>query len=891
MALSPGTKLAHYAILSPIGKGGMGEVYRAKDEKLGRDVAIKVLPEEFAKDELRLARFKREAKVLASLNHPNIASIYGLEESDGVKALILELVEGPTLAERIAEGPIPIEEALPIARQMAEALEAGHETGVIHRDLKPGNIKVKEDGTVKVLDYGLAKALEGDAPSETDAELSQSPTLTRQGTQIGVILGTAAYMSPEQAKGKRVDRKADIWAYGAVLFEMLTGKKAFDGADISETLAAVLKTEVDLDSLPTRTPVAIRTLLRRCLERDLLNRLPHVGVARLEIEETQRLPPDTEQDPLGPGTTGLGQPRRARLVGAGILAGAVLTAAAFGVWMGSRSEVSARVVRFAVPPPEGSTFFQGAFAETLTVSPDGQRVAFVARPAGDSRRVWVRPLDSLAARAIPGTEGARYILWAPDGQSIAVLGRDGLKRIDTSGGPPLTLAQSGAEAGAWSSEGVILFRGRDGRIYRVDDAGGEAEAVTELDAERQEISHHPELFLSDGRRFVFRARSSDPSQHGVYLASLDSTSRTPVIDILSNIALANEHLVYQRAGTLMVQPFDEDTGRVTGQAIPFVEGVDYNPATGKGAFSVSPAGVLAYRTGSDATSVLTWFDRTGEPLDRIHDFAGTFFERGSLSADGRSLAVSHRIQGEPADVWLIDLGRGVPTRFTFYAGDDLAPVFSPDGARVVFNSNRRGVRDLYERSSGGTQEASLLYQSPNADRPWAFSPDGTVLLFNSPSKSISDIWALPLEGEREAFPVVSTEFFAGHATFSPDGRWFAYCEGDSGDQIYVQPYPPDGTRVRLSTTSGSSPQWVGTEVFYVSRDDDVMAVDVTNPGQPGIPTKLFAAPATFEHRGILVDSSGTRFLAPVPTAEQQPAQIHVVLNWFEELKSLVSTDN
>jgi eukaryotic-like serine/threonine-protein kinase len=527
----------------------------------------------------------------------------------------------------------------------------------------------------------------------------------------------------------------------------------------------------------------------------------------------------------------------------------------------------------------------------VAVAPDGQHLAFIARFVG-SRGIWIRPLGALTARAVPGTEGARDFVWAPDGDSIAfVTQQDGRRRIDLSGGPPRKLAELGRGTGAWSNAGVILFRGRDGRIYRTDDTGGEAEAVTELDPDRDEIAHYPEFFLSDGRRFVFRARSGDRSHHGVYLSSLNSMSRTTLLDTLSSVELTDGRLVYQRAGTLRVQPFDEDAGRVTGQAVAFVDGVGYDPVTGKGAFSVSRSGVLAYGTGGNATtSVLTWFDRSGAPLDQIHDFAGSFLERGSLSADNHRLAVSHRAEGESADVWLVDLGRGVPTRFTFDAGDDEAPVFSPDGTRVVFASNRTGVSDLYERSSGGAQEATLLYQSPNENRPWAFSPDGNVLLFDSPTKSAGDIWSLPLEGEREAFPVVSTGFPAGYAVFSPDGRWFAYCEGDSGaDQVYVQPYPPDGTRVRLSTTNGSSPQWRGKEVFYATADNHVMAVDVTNPLEPGISRELFVAPGTLSHNAILVDSTGSRFLMPVPTGERQAAQIHVVLNWFSELERLVPT--
>ena len=892
MALTVGSRLGHYHVTALIGEGGMGEVYRATDTLLHRDVALKILPDAFAADPDRLARFQREAQVLASLNHPNIAQIHGIEKSEDTQALVLELVEGPTLADRIAKGPIPLDEALPIAKQIAEALEAAHEAGVIHRDLKPANIKVREDGTVKVLDFGLAKALD----TTPQGDPSQSPTLTAAATQMGVIMGTAAYMSPEQAKGKVADKRADVWAFGVVFYEMLTGQRAFDGDDVADTLAAILRAEPSWDALPAGTPLSIRTLLRRCAQRDVRKRLPHIGVARLDIEEGHGASADTVTTAFVPVPAGAGRRRSAILIGSGLLAGMLLSGAGVGMWLSVRPTPAVDPIHFTVPAPDQQAFPLGRGA-SLNLSPDGRRLAFVTGTSRRQRRVWIRSLGSVTAQAVAGTEGAFSPLWAPDGTSITFGTLDGLRRIDTSGGPPLTLAALDRTSvplpGAWSREGIILYQGGDGRVYRVADSGGEAVPVTELDATREEVGHYPEFFLSDGRRFVFRAQSRDPSKNTVYLTSLGSSSRAALVDVLSNVGYADGHLVYQREGSLMVQPFDDNAGRVTGPAAPVLEGVAYNPITGNGAFSVSGSGVLAYRAEDSAgTSLLTWFDREGEQLESIADFVGGFDERPALSTDGRRLVVSRREGGGgPADLWMVDLDRGVPTRFTFDPAHDAYPDFSPDGTRVVFHSDRNGVADLYERASGGAADDSLLYESPVGDRPEAFSPDGAVLLFSHASNRPGEIWALAMEGDPEPVPVVRTGFPAGHAVFSPDGRWFAYCEGDSGgDQVYVQPYPPDGTRVRLSTTSGSSPQWSGTEVFYVTYDNQVMAVDVTDPLQPGVAMELFVAPGTFFHQGILADSSGSRFLLPVATEERQIAHITVVTNWLGEFLTRVSVN-
>ena len=531
----------------------MGEVYRARDTKLDRDVAIKVLPEEFANDKERLARFEREAKLLASLNHPNIASIYGIEESDGVKALVLELVEGPTLAERIARGPISVEETLAIAKQVAEALEAGHEAGVIHRDVKPANVKLKDDGTVKVLDYGLAKALEGDAAASTDSELSQSPTLTRHGTQVGVILGTAAYMSPEQAKGKRVDKRSDIFSFGVVLYEMLTGEKAFAGDEVPEILASIINREPEWSKLPSDLDPRLPGLVRRCLRKDPKKRVRDIGDVRNELEDIERVaePSHRSAQSAHPRPSGRDWLTWTSFAVAAVLALTLAVVLLRGVGSAPAQRASASQQQFAVHPPDGVRFTVG---ETPALSPNGRYLAFVATDSAGRTLLWIRSLDSLEPRAVPRTEGATYPFWSPDSQFIGFFADGQLKKIEVTGGPPQIVAPSAdSRGGAWSSTGDILFSPNlDTPLYRVPAQGGSIERVTSLDPSRQEVSHRFPSFLPDGRRFLFVIMSGDPDNSGLHLGSLDSTEVDRIGNIESKAIFTSfGHLLYTRERTLM----------------------------------------------------------------------------------------------------------------------------------------------------------------------------------------------------------------------------------------------------------------------------------------------------------------------------------------------------
>ena len=875
-----GQTISHYRILEKIGEGGMGEVYRAEDTTLKREVAIKVLPERFTKDTERLARFQREAQLLASLNHPNIAAIYGLERADGVRFLVLELVEGETLAERLSKGPLPVEEALEICRQIAEGLEAAHESGVIHRDLKPANVNVTPEGKVKILDFGLAKALEGEIPA---ANISQSPTRTGEMTSAGVILGTAAYMSPEQTRGKPVDKRTDIWAFSCVLLECLTGEQEFGGETISDCIAKVLQKEPDWEALPEKTPWRIQDLLRRCLQKDPYDRLRHIGDAGIEIREALSEP--FVVAPLG---VEVSLPRSSwRQVVPWIFVGVI--AAFAGIVVGrylndGRQELD--VTRFRITPPMGLSLMSPP-----TISPDGRKIVF----AGGSQEpsVWLHNLNLGDAKRLNISTFSR-IFWSPDSRFIGYFDEQKLKKLDASGDEaPLALADGPAGGGgSWNDEGVIVFAHSDGRIHRVSAVGGESKPVTELDSSGPE-SHRFPRFLPDNRHFLYWAYTGQ-EMSGLYVGSLDSEEAKLVLSAnywgASGAAYAAPgYLLFrERDGSLMAQAFDLRELTVTDQAFPVAESV--------GTFSVSKNGVLLYLRAGQRNANLVWFDRRGRKLGELGKTGE--YANPALSPDETRLAVDLvNTQTGTRDIWLFDLTSGSSSRLPFDPAEDVNPVWSPDGGRIIFGSYRKGSPDLYQRMSNGLGEAEPILLSDERTHPEDWSSDGQFLLYNASSAGkLSDVRALTLSGDREAFTVLSSQFREEQAQISPSRRWIAYTSNESGSfQVYVQGFPNPREKVRISTAGGIQPRWRsdGKELFYLDGDE-LMAVEVESQSSPfraGVPTSIFKAPfASFFYRNCyVVASNGERFLMGIRA--ETGGETIVVLNWFEELKRLAATDN
>jgi Tol biopolymer transport system component len=922
VAFASGTRLGAYEILSLIGSGGMGEVYRARDSRLNRDVAIKVLPADVAADHDRLARFEREAQVLASLNHPSIAQIHGVDDSSGTPALVMELVEGPTLADRIAKGPIPLDEALPIAKQIAEALEAAHEQGIIHRDLKPANIKVRPDGAVKVLDFGLAKAFEP-APS-TAGNVTMSPTLSIHATQAGIILGTAGYMSPEQARGKPVDRRSDIWAFGCVFYEMLSGRQAFAGDTITDVIAAVVTRQPEWSDLPSTMPPRIRALIARCLQKDPSKRLPHIGVARLEID-------DPDADPLAVATTdatGRGSRARTTVPWALAVVGLATAGALGGLMLRHREAATFGAVRFALTTAGDVTFGHnvngrgsGPPAPQFAPSPDGRIIAYVAYKAGQSPELWIRRLDESFARVLPGTDDASFPFWSPDSRFIAFFAQGKLKTIDIGGAPPLTVCEASAgEGGTWNRDNVIVFAadGASG-LFRVSAGGGGATPVTKLDAASGEYSHRWPQFLPDGRHFLYLAMrgavggsAAATDLRAIYVASLDSADRTLVLRGALRPAYGSGHLLFLREATLMAQPFDTRTLRLVGDPVPIANGVANNVSNGRTALSLSDSGALAYRTGVTASAgrqVLVWRDRTGQTRGTVG--APADYVEAQLSPDARTVAVliGNRVvpdpnaQGpQPGDLWTLDLSRNaIPTRLTSRANQLKQGLeWSVDSRRVAFmgvDGSRGGV---YAQAVPGVGDAERLFAFEGLGallyRPTSWSPDGRFValrLFDL-GNSHRMIDLLPIFGDRKPTPVFQSTFNYDNAVFSPDGRWIAYTSDKGGtSDVYVRAFPNGDREWRLSERAGDAPKWRGDgrELFYWNPLlRSMMAVAIRSDGsfELGTPVKLFDV--AFMPRGGVgqysVTADGQRFLiieggtvASNQQAQAFEAPVEVVLDW------------
>ena len=880
MPLSTGTRLGVFEIRALLGQGGMGVVYRAHDTRLKRDVAIKVLPDALSHDPDRLARFQREAELLATLNHPNIAAIYGFEHSEAAAesthppthALVLELVEGPTLADRIGRGPMPLDEALTIARQIAEALEAAHEQNIVHRDLKPANVKLRLDGTVKVLDFGLAKLAEPES-RPGGADLTRSPTMTSPAvtSRVGVILGTAAYLSPEQAKGQPADKRSDIWTFGCVLFEMLTGRSIFAGDSVGELVAAVITAEPDWSHLPADTPDAVRRLLRRCLNKDRRRRLQSIGDARVEIEEWQREP--TTRVAATPTS------RRRILLPWLVAASIAVVALVQAGWPRATPERPSPEVRFEFATPTTTDPI------SLAVSPDSSKIVFVV-PSDGRPRLWLRSLDAVSTRPLAGTDDAFYPFWSPDSRSIGFFASGRLNRLDLDTGLVRQVANApNPLGGTWNSDDTILFTPNfTGPIFKVAATGGDAVPVTQM--EPGQASHILAQALPDSRRFVYLAAGN--AGRSVYLGQLDGGPATRLLDADAPAVYGSGQLLFVRQGTLFSQQFDPTTAVLSGNPIAIAEQIPVDATSGLAPLSASASGALVYRSGpTGGVRQFIWFDRTGREVANVGE-SDRPVPIMSLSPDDQRMFFNQSVDGN-TDVWMLDLARGVPSRITFDPGSELQAVWSPDGSRIVLNSNRSGVFDLYLKSATDNTPEELLLATPYNKAPNDWSPDGRFLLYRSPTVATGfDLWALPLQGERKPFAVVQTNFEERDGQFSPDGNWIAYQSNASGRvEVYVQPFR-GGRREPISRNGGAQARWRrdGKELFYVALDGRLMAVPIQMTQQTitaGVPTPLFATriggaiPGLLAHQ-YAVAADGQRFLMNTISEIRTPS-ITVILNW------------
>jgi Tol biopolymer transport system component len=880
-----GRRIGSFEIQELLGVGGMGEVYRARDTRLGREVALKVLPHAFKEDPGRVGRFEREAQVLASLNHPHIAAIYGLEDAGDVQALVMELVEGVDLSARTR---VPIAEALRIARQIAEALEAAHDQGIVHRDLKPANIKVRPDGTVKVLDFGLAKALE---PVSHEAA-----TLTAMATHDGVILGTPAYMSPEQARGEPDGRHVDIWAFGVVLYELLTGVSPFHQNTIADTLASVLRTEPDSSRLPSDTPDNVRRLIRRCLEKDLKRRLHHIGDARIEIEDALTAPSGTPTDRSVVEISGHRYWKAAAVV-LGLVSAGLLALVLFR----RELEVVREPVRFSVFPPAKTVFqtplLTGSAAPVGgTVSPDGRTLAFTASDASGKVMLWVRPLGAVEARALAGTDNAALPFWSPDSKSIGFFGLGKLKRIDVGDGALLELCDvSRGQGGTWNRDGIIIFAaGLTAGLRRVSSAGGEPQTITTLG--EGQASHRFPSFLPDGRHFLYYAESTRPDHAGIFVAELGASTGRRLLAADSAASYAPPgSLLFVRQSALVAQAFDAATLETTGAPVQIAAAV---PAVGAApAFSVSDTGVLTYRSGAiDQFQQFAWFDRKGQLLETVGP-PGVY--RGvDLSPDGKRIAV-HQHDSSGGDILVFE-PRGTTTRVTFDpAQDNSSPIWSSDGSRLVFGSRRNGRWGLYQKRADGSPADERLLESDRPLMPSAWPEGGVVYwLFD---KGTVDQWLLPAvtsKTDPKPVPLMDSRFYEGHSQVSPDGKWIAYVTSENGLQVSVRPFPAGAGVWQVSTSGGVTPRWRrdGKELFYATAYDDgkLMVVPVGGTAaafEPGRPQELFSlgtvtpphSSITPQYHPYAVAPDGQRFLIARPLSrfpgEAGAASIEVVLNW------------
>ncbi len=901
-----GTMISHYKILEKLGEGGMGVVYKAQDTKLDRTVALKFLPDHVSVGSGELERFVQEAKAAAGLNHPNICTIYGIEEADQKHFIAMEFVDGQMLQEK--KSSLPMKQALDIGIQIAEGLAAAHEKGIVHRDIKPENIMIRKDGRVQIMDFGLAK-------------LRGASRLTKEGSTVG----TAGYMSPEQVQGQETDHRSDIFSLGVLLYEMLTGQAPFKG--VHET--AITYEIVNVDSPPMSAfkpeiPPELDAIVLECLEKDQRERSQSASQVAVDLKRYKRessrqrasritaARPALASTPSRQDEVRLGQIQLKSKVLLWVVAALLgLALLILGFMYVSSSSPERPLITASIPPPEKMNFyFYGNTAGPAAISPDGKRLAFTAVDSTGKRYLYVRSLDAPVARRLAGTDGALHPFWSPDNQFLGFTAQSKLKKIDASGGAPVTLCDAGSSRGAsWSSNGTVVFTsGPATPLAIVPSAGGVPTALTQFDSLRKENSHRWPSFLPDGRHVLYLARTVATGNQGeggfICVASIDGKESKVLVPAVSNAVYADGHLLYARGTTLVAHRFDEGSLELVGEPTTIAEGVTYDPSTNRNMFTVSSNGLLVYQTGTAQLGTrLIFHDRNGKAIRVASDLAEHYYPR--FSPDEKRVAMYiYDFQSHNADIWISDLARGIKTRFTFNSTIEVSSVWSPDGNRIVFNSSAAGPLNLYQKATSGARSEEVLLQSPNDQTPWDWSRDGKFLLFDERggSRTQEDLWILPMNGEHKPVVFLQTEFIEADARFSPDGRWMAYVSDESGQfEVYIRPFQEPGTQSgkpgstgkwQISVSGGDAPRWRGDgrELYYFSfTDNKMMSADITvRAGSLEVSNvrPLFDVPSIVQLPGSDYDvtADGKRFLINVPFESQNQTPLTLVVNWTEKLK-------
>ncbi len=882
MTLAPGTRLGPYEIGAPLGAGGMGEVYRAKDTRLDCSVAIKVLPPHLSSAPEIRARFEREARAVSSLNHPHICTLHDVGHQDGIDYLVMELVEGESLAARLERGPLPTEQLLKIGIEIADALDRAHRSGIVHRDLKPGNIMLTKSGA-KLMDFGLARAAGlGPAPSD----LTQSPTVSRPLTAEGTIVGTFQYMAPEQLEGKEADARSDIFAFGTVLYEMATGRKAFQGRSQASLIAAILEHEpTPISTIAPMAPPALERVVRRCLAKDPEERWQN---ARDLVHELTWIRDAGSQAGV-PAPVAARRRSRERLAWSAAIV-ALLAAIAVVVVLPRRvsDPTGGRAVQFFVPMAKRNTL--GSPSQTR-ISPDGATLAFTASDSSGTNRLWIRPLDALESKVIPGTDNASFPIWSPDNRQMAFFADGKLKKVSIGGGSVQELCEAkDGRGGTWNRKGVILFAPfAEGPLYRVSSNGGQPVRVTALDTTRHETGHRWPCFLPDGRHFLYVSMPPHGGQCETFVGSLDGKERKPILTSTQGPTFAPPgYLIFTRGRTLMAQEFDDHGLRLKGDPLPLAELELLGGNLGEPFATASATGVLTYDTALSQDVRFEWFDSEGRTGGFLEIPPGPFLT-GAISLDGRQIAMAKRNTTADWDLSIVELGRSTVTRFTSEPGIERSPVWSPDGDYLLYASNRAGPYDFYRKpvNSSGPEEV-VLKSNVLIKSPTDWSRDGRYIVFQQSEPGTGyDIWLLPLFGDRKAFPWLRTVFNEGAGALSPDGRWMAYISDESGRfEVYVQPFPGPGRRVQVSIGGGDGMTWTsdGREIIYSASNGNPMVVSVTESPSfdVGQPRLMFKLPQ--DNAGWTVSADGRRFLMTVRAGEDSPAVPTVVLNWRRLLK-------